>query len=84
MDAEVLRRVQIEEGTAETVDRLVESVLSGQVEDDRVQTEEGTAPPRLTWPEDCPDCGARMEPAVKGQTRIVCEYCGRTVLVQTG
>lgn len=74
---------EIEEGKAKEIDRLVEAVASGEIESDRrICTDEASASTHLEWPEDCPDCGARIDPPVKGQTRLTCEFCGRKVLVR--
>lgn len=74
---------ELGEGKAAEVDELIEAVLSGDVERDRrVEGDAPIAPVALEWPEECADCGARIEPPVKGQTRVECQYCGRTFQVR--
>jgi len=74
---------ELGEGTAADVDELIEALLSGDIESDRrVEDDTPAAPAALEWPEECEDCGARLEPPVKGQTRISCRYCGRTFQVR--
>ncbi len=29
----------------------------------------------VRWPEECSTCGARLQPPVRGQTYVTCEYC---------
>ncbi len=82
---------EIEEGTAVEADRLIEAVLSGDLVKDRYVVAAAAAggavaapaaPTRLEWPEKCTDCGARVAPPVKGQTRVDCQYCGRSFPVR--
>lgn len=77
---------ELGEGKAAEVDELIEALLSGDVESDRLVEGDtpaaAAAPAALEWPEECDDCGARLEPPVKGQTRISCQYCGRTFQVR--
>ncbi len=69
---------EIDEGSAKQVDTLVEQIRSGDLERERYK---GALPQSskigvpVRWPEQCSQCGARLEPPVRGQTIITCEFC---------
>lgn len=70
---------ELESGRAKDLDTLVESVLSGEIARQRWtgavdQVEEA----RLEFPSRCDNCGAVLDPPVKGQTVLRCGYCGRS------
>ena len=70
---------ELESGRAKDLDALVESVLSGDLASQRwsgatAQVEEA----RLEFPSRCDNCGAVLDPSVKGQTVLRCGYCGRS------
>ncbi len=69
---------EVEGNTAKEVDNLLEQLRTGDLERQRFR---GAMPVASTvgvpvrWPEQCAQCGARMEPPVRGQTYLTCGYC---------
>jgi len=69
---------EVEDNTGKEVDNLFAQLRSGDLERQRFR---GAMPVPTTvgvpvrWPEQCSQCGARMEPPVRGQTYLTCGYC---------
>lgn len=70
--------MELDEDNAAEVDALVEQVRSGDLERGRytgpMPTGSKVGVP-VKWPERCENCGAGMQPPVKGQTYLTCDYC---------
>lgn len=70
--------LELDDDRATEVDAVIEQVRSGDLERGRYQ---GPMPVGsrvgvpVKWPEKCETCGAGMQPPVKGQTYLTCEYC---------
>ncbi|MBL8604408.1 MAG: hypothetical protein JNK72_20955 [Myxococcales bacterium] len=69
---------EVEEVSAKEADSFLEQIRSGDLERQRYRG----AMPTLSnvgvpvrWPESCNQCGARLEPPVRGQTYLTCAYC---------
>ncbi len=71
--------LELDEDNAAEVDAVIEQVRSGDLERGRYT---GPMPAGsrvgvpVKWPEKCENCGAGMQPPVKGQTYLTCDYCG--------
>ncbi len=69
---------EVEGNTGKEVDNLLEQIRTGDLERQRFR---GAMPVPSTvgvpvrWPAQCSQCGARMEPPVRGQTFLACPYC---------
>lgn len=70
--------LELDDDVAAEVDALVEQVRSGDLERGRytgpMPTGSRVGVP-VKWPERCTNCGAGMQPPVKGQTYLTCDYC---------
>ena len=70
--------LELDDDRAAEVDTVIEQIRSGDLERGRFQ---GPMPAGsrvgvpVKWPEKCETCGAGMQPPVKGQTYLTCEYC---------
>ena len=70
--------LDLDDDLASDVDTVLEQVRSGDLERGRYR---GPMPAGsrvgvpVKWPEKCEACGAGMQPPVKGQTYLTCEYC---------
>lgn len=70
--------LELEDHNAAEVDVLIGQIRSGDLERGRYR---GPMPVGsrvgvpVKWPERCVTCGAGMQPPVKGQTYLTCEYC---------
>lgn len=86
---------EITSGSAADWDGVVELIRSGDLE--RYQAEAaatsqpqriaggapaGAAAHKVVWPEKCAGCDAPLEAPVKGQTALICPYCGTNHPVQ--
>lgn len=71
--------LELDEDKAAEVDNVIEQIRSGDLERGRYQgpmpTGSRVGVP-VKWPEKCENCGAGMQPPVKGQTYLTCDYCG--------
>lgn len=78
---------ELDEGNAKQVDGLIEQVRSGDLERARYRgpmPEGSKVGVPVRWVERCDNCGAGMQPPVRGQTFTTCEYCGRKFDVVLG
>lgn len=70
--------LELDDDRAAEVDTVIEQIRSGDLERGRYQgpmpTGSRVGVP-VKWPERCETCGAGMQPPVKGQTYLTCEYC---------
>jgi hypothetical protein len=70
--------LELDDDRAAEVDTVIEQIRSGDLERGRFQgpmpTGSRVGVP-VKWPEKCETCGAGMQPPVKGQTYLTCEYC---------
>lgn len=82
------QRVTFEiDGAAKQVDTLIEQVRAGDLERARYRgpmPEGSKVGVPVRWVERCENCGAGMQPPVRGQTFTTCEYCGRKFDVVLG
>ncbi len=73
--------------TAKELDTLVEQLRTGDMARARYQ---GPMPAGsnvgvpVRWPERCENCGAGLQPPVRGQDIIACEYCSARHAVELG
>lgn len=69
---------EIDGRPAKEVDTIIEQIRGGDLERSRFQ---GAMPAQskvgvpVRWPNQCTNCGAGLQPPVRGQTFITCEYC---------
>lgn len=69
---------EIDDRPAKEIDTIIEQIRSGDLERARYQ---GAMPAQsrvgvpVRWPNKCDNCGAALQPPVRGQTFITCEYC---------
>lgn len=78
---------EIAEGEAKHIDDVIEQVRSGDLERARYRgpmPEGSRVGVPVRWVERCENCGAGMQPPVRGQTFTTCEYCGRKYDVVLG
>lgn len=70
--------LELDEDNAAEVRAVIEQVRSGDLERGRFRgkmPEGSRVGVPVKWPEKCETCGAGMQPPVKGQTYLTCEYC---------
>ena len=70
---------EVDSGSAETWDALVEALRDGSIATDRVEGVEGVQDEVLTFPTQCTACQAALPAAVKGQRTLECPYCSTVV-----
>ena len=85
---------KVNSGTAKDWDEVIELLRTGDLSTYEASTASntagdvvGSAPPvasghQVRWPENCQSCQAPLTPPVKGQTAIVCEFCGTSHAVE--
>lgn len=79
--------LELSSGTAKEWDDVVEAIRAGDLDRHRYRGEVAAAATLsvpVSWPERCVSCGGALNPPVKGQTVIVCGYCGHNHPVVVG
>ncbi|MDB4932279.1 MAG: hypothetical protein JWM10_4763, partial [Myxococcaceae bacterium] len=70
--------LELDDDQSAEVRSVIEQVRSGDLERGRYRgpmPEGSRVGVPVKWPEKCEACGAGMQPPVKGQTYLTCEYC---------